>query len=155
MRAVGGAAARQQFGQQHRDGFQVVHLGLGEIARRAVLHHQHAERAAGPADRDGQQRGERLLAGFRAVGEGGMVLRVRHVHHRAGGGAQADDALTHAQPRTADGFLVQAFGCREFQDVARARDVDRAHFADQFGGDKLDQRGERRRAMRTQVAQAG
>ena len=70
----------------------------------AVLHREHAERAAGAADRDGEHRGERLLAGFRPIGEGGMVLRIGQVHHLRGGGAQPDDALADAQPGVADGL---------------------------------------------------
>ena len=81
LRAVGGAGRGQHLGQQHRHGLQFVHFLLGVAARIAVLHRDHAQSAAGAAHRHGEHGGERLLAGLRTVGEGGMVLRVRQVHH--------------------------------------------------------------------------
>ena len=118
--AVGGAGRRQDLGEQHRHGLQLVHLIVGVAARIAVLHRDHAQRPSGPPHRHGQHGGERFLAGLGAVGEGRVVLRIRQVHHLTGGGAQPDDALADAQPRAADGQRVEAFGGGQLQDLAWA-----------------------------------
>ena len=126
-----------------------------EVPGQPVLHHQHTEGAAGTAHRHGEQGGERILPGFRAVGEGRVVLRVRQVHHRRGGGAQADNPLTNPQPCTTNGTRVQPLGRRQFQNVAGALDVDGADLAHEFGRDQAHQLRQRRRGPGTQVAEAG
>ena len=80
-----------------------------------------------------------------------MVLRVGQVHHRAGGGAEADDALADTQPRAPHGVRIQPLGGRELQNVAGTLDVDGAYFADQFGRHKLNKRRQRGGAVGTQI----
>ena len=120
LSAIRGAGRRQDLGQQHRHGFEFVHLLVGVAARVAVLHRDDTQRAAGATHRHRQHGGERLLAGLRAVGEGRVVLRVRQVHHLRGGGAETDDALADAKPGAADGVRVEAFGGDQLEDFARA-----------------------------------
>ena len=155
LRAIGGAGRRQHLGQQHRHGLQLVDLFLGVAAGIAVLHHDHAQRPPGAPHRHGEHGGERFLAGLRAVGEGGMVLRIRQVHHLAGGGAQPDDALADAEPGAADGLRVEALGRDQLQDLAGARGVDRADLAHQLGRHQVDEFLQWRGAMRHRLAQSG
>ena len=85
--AVRRTAARQHLGQQHRNRLEVIDLGIGEIARRPVLHHQNAHGPSGTPHRHRQHRRERLLSGFRPVRERRVVLGVRQVHHVSGSSA--------------------------------------------------------------------
>ena len=148
--------AGQQLGQQHGHRFQLVDLLVGVVARRAVLHRQHAQRAAGAAHRHREHRGERLLAGLRPVGEGRVVLRVRQVHHlrrwRRTRPTMPSPTRSRVRPTA---LRLQPLGGGQLQDVARPQHVDRAHLADQLGGDQPHQLGQRRRAVGHQVRAAG
>ena len=96
--AVGGADRRQHLGQQHRHRLQLVHLLLRVAPRVAVLHRDHAQSSTGTPHRRCQHGRERFLVGFRSIGEGWMVLRVRQVHDLRRGGTKADNALANAKP---------------------------------------------------------
>ena len=129
-------ARGEQLGQQHRHRLEHVDLVVGIAPRQPVLHRQHAHRAAGSAQWQREQRGERVLAGLRAVGEGRMALRVRQVLHRGRRRRDADDALAHPQPRAPDRVRIEALCRGQFQRVAVAHRVDGAHLGRHLGGDQ-------------------
>jgi len=149
------AADGQHLGHQHGHRFQRLDLVGVVAARGAVLDGQHAQGLSGTADRHRQHGGKGLLAGFRAIGESGMVLRVRQVEHGVGRRRQADDALAHAQPGPPDGAVLQALAGGQLQHVARAHDIDRANLAHQLAGNEAHQLGQRQGATGQQVAQSG
>ncbi len=153
--AFGGTGGGQRFDQQHRHRFQRLDLVGLVAARRPVLHHQHTERAAGPAHRHRQQGGIWLLAGLRPVGEVWMVLRIRQVHRVRRRRHQADDALTHPQPGATDRLQAQSFGGGQLQHVAGLHGVDRAYLRHQLAGDQARNLGQRRGAAGHQATQTG
>ena len=63
-----------------------------------------------------------------------MRLRIGERECARLGSDMADQALTHPQPGLVDGFGIEAFGREEFEHVAGAADVDRAHLGDHVGG---------------------
>ena len=86
-------AGCNHLGEHHRRRLQRLFFFFGVGAPRAVLHDQHAERVAGAQDRHAEERVIDFFAGFRAVGEGRMRLRVRQVYRVGFAGDQADQAF--------------------------------------------------------------
>ncbi len=88
------------FGEHHRRRLQRFFFFFGVGAARAVLHDQHAERIAGAQDRHAEERVIDFFAGFRAVGEGRMGLRVREIDRVGFAGDQADQAFVRPSGRS-------------------------------------------------------
>ena len=82
-----------------------------------------------------------------------MVLRIGQVHHRSGGRAQTDDALANPEPGLANRLGIQPLRGGQFENIARALNVNRADLTDQLGGDKLNERGQRRGPVGAQIPQ--
>ena len=76
-----------------------------------------------------------LLARFRQIGEGRMLLRVGKVERPGAGGDRADEALAEAQQRQVDGAGVQAFGGVELEHAVGAQHIERAHLGHHVRGD--------------------
>ena len=131
-------AAGHQLGQHGGDGLEGLDLFVGVVARRAVLHHEHAEHAAAAQDRHAHQRMIDLLAGLRAVGEVGMGLRLGQRQRPRMGRDVADQALADAQPRLVHRLGLQALGGEQLQHLAGAHDVGRADLGHHVGGDDGD-----------------
>ena len=127
-----------QLGQHHGDGLQRLDLVLGVVARRAVLHHQHAEHPAAAQDRHAHQRVVDLLAGLRPIGEVGMALRVGERQRPGCGGDVADQALADPQPGAVHRLGLQALGGEQLEHLAGAHDVGRADLGHHVGGDDAD-----------------
>ena len=89
----GELARRDHLRHHHGGGLERLDLLLGVGAPRPVLHHQHAERVAGAQDRHPEEGAVDLLAGFRAVGEGGVRLRLGQVDGVRLAGDEADEAF--------------------------------------------------------------
>ena len=105
------------------------------VARRAVLHDQHAEHPAAAQDRHAHQRVIDLLAGLRPVGEIGVRLRIGKRQRPRGRGDDADQALADAQPGAMHRLGTQALGGEQLEHLAGAHDIGRAHLGDHLGGD--------------------
>ncbi len=128
-------ARGDHLGEHHRRGLQRLDLFLGIGAVRAVLHHEHAERVAGAQDRHAQEGVVDFFAGFRAVGEGRVALRVGEVQRGRFAGDKADEALMGAQDGQMDGVALQTFGGIEFEGVVDAQHIDRADLGHHVGRD--------------------
>ena len=76
-------AGRDHLGDHHRRRFQRLDLVLAIVALGAVLHDQHAERAAGAQHRHAEEGIVDLFARLRQVGEGRMRLGVRKIERPA------------------------------------------------------------------------
>ena len=79
-----------------------------------------------------------FLAGFRPEGEKGVVLRVGQVERPGVGGDIADQPLADAQAGLVHRRRLQSLGGEQFQDLAGALHVDRAHLGHHVGGDDDD-----------------
>ena len=108
-------AAGDYLGENHRCGFQRLHLFLRIGAMRLVLHHQYAQRAPGAQDRHAQEGVVDFLARLGEIAEGGVRLRVRQVKRLRLGRDQADQALADLQRRQMHGLALQALGGIELQ----------------------------------------
>jgi hypothetical protein len=128
-------AGGDHLGDDHRRGFQRLDLVLAIGAHRAVLHDEDAERAPGPQHRHAEEGMVDLLAGFRQVGEGRVLLRVRQVERPRAGRDGADEALAQPQLREVDRAGVEALGGVEFEHAVGAQHVERAHLGHHVGGD--------------------
>ncbi len=91
---------------------------------RPALQHRHAEEGA--VD---------LLAGFREIGEGRMLLRFGKVERPRAGRDRADQALAEPQLRKVDGAGVQALGGIEFEHRIGAQHIERADLGHHVLGD--------------------
>ena len=127
---------RDQLRQHHGDGLQRLDLFFVVVAARAVLHHQHAQHAAGAHDRHAGQRMVDLLARLRAVGELRMALRVGQRQRPVMGGDVADQALADPQARAVHGRGIEALGGEQFQHFAGPQQVDRADLGHHLVGDQ-------------------
>ena len=94
-RAVDQPRAGDHFRQHHRHGLQRLDLDVLVAARLGMLDGEHADRAFEPDDRHAGEAVEALLAGLRAVGEGGMLGGLGEVEDAALGGDRADQAFAH------------------------------------------------------------
>ncbi len=122
--------------QHHGGGLQRFLFLFGIGAPRAVLHHQHAERVAGAQDRHAEEGVIDLFAGFRPVGEGRVLVRLRQID---GGGLarhQADQAFVDVHHGQVDGLPVQTFGGIELEGVVYAQHVNRTDLRHHVGGDQ-------------------
>ena len=127
---------RDQLRQHHGDGLQRLDLFFVVVAARAVLHHQHAQHAAGPHDRHAGQRMVDLLARLRSVGVLWMALRVGQRQRPVMGGDVADQALADPQARAVHGRGIEALGGEQFEHFAGAQQVDRADLGNHLVGDQ-------------------
>jgi hypothetical protein len=132
----GKLAGRDHLRQHHGGGLQRLDLFLDIGPLGAVLHDKHAERVAGAQDRHAEERVVGLFAGLRAVGEGGMVLRVGQIQRRRLAGDQADQALMRAQHGAVHRVAVQTFGGIEFERVVDAQHVAGADLGHHVGRDQ-------------------
>ena len=76
LRQRGQFAGGDHLRQHHGGGLQRLDLFLDIGALGTVLYHQHAERVAGAQDRHAEEGVVDFFAGFGAVREGGVALRV-------------------------------------------------------------------------------
>ncbi len=130
---------RHDLRQDHGDGGERLFFLLVVVARGAVLHREHAEHPFAAHDRHGEERMERIFAGFRPVGETRMLGRVGEIQRRRRAGDQADKALALLQPRAVNRLAVQALGREELQLAACPAQIDRADFRDHVGRDDRNQ----------------
>ncbi len=136
-RGEGGQFARRDHLRQHHGGgLERFDLLLGIGAPRAVLHHQHAQRVAGPQDRHAQEGVVDLFAGLRPIGEGRMGLGVGQVDGVRFAGDQADQAFVRAQHGLVDRLPVEAFGRVELERGVDAQHVDGANLRHHVGSDQ-------------------
>ena len=131
-------ARGDHLGEHHRGGLQRLDFLLDIGAVGAVLHHQHAERVAGAQDRHAEEGVVDFFAGFRAVRERRMRLRVGQVQRRRFAGDEADEAFMRVQHGLVDGLAVEALGGVEFERAVVAQHVHRADFRHHVGGDDHD-----------------
>ena len=131
-------ARRDHLRHQHGGGLEGLDLLLGIKPPRLVLHHQHAERVAGPQDRHAEEGQVDLFPGLGLVGEGGMVLGVGQRQGLGRGGDEADEALALPHGRLVDGFPVQPLGGVELEAAVRVEHIDRAHLGHHVEGDLDD-----------------
>ena len=103
-------AGGDHLGDDHRGRFERLDLVVAIVALGAVLHDEHAERASCPQHRNAEEGGVDLLARFRQVGEGRVLLRVGQVERPRAGGDRADQAL--AELATAPGGPSPGSGLR-------------------------------------------
>ncbi len=136
LRQRGELAGGDQLRQHHRGGLQRLELFLDIIALGAVLHHQHAERVAGPQDRHAEEGVVNLFAGLGAEREGGVALRVAQIERCRLAGDEADQALMGAEHGVVHRLAVEAFGGVELERVVDAQHIDRAHLGHHVGGDQ-------------------
>ena len=129
-------AGGDHFRQHHGGGLQRLDLFLDIGALGAVLHHQHAERIAGPQDRHAEERMVDFFAGFRPERERRVALRVREVERARLAGDQADEALMRVQHRSVHRVAVQTFGGVEFERVIDAQHVTGADLGHHVGRDQ-------------------
>ena len=122
--------------QDHGDGLQRLDLFLVVLTAGAVLHHQHAEHAAGAHDRHAGERVIDLLARLRTVGELRMALRVVERQRPGVRGDVADQALADPQARAMHGRGIEALGGEQLEHLAGAQQVDRAHLGHHLVGDQ-------------------
>ncbi len=132
----GELARGDHLGEHHRGGLQRLFFFLRIGAPRPVLHHQHAERVAGPQDRHAQERVIVFLAGLRPVGEGRVVLGLREVDRVRLAGDEADEALVLAQHGLVHRLLLEALGGVKLERAVHAQHVDRADLRHHVGGDQ-------------------
>jgi hypothetical protein len=122
----------------HRGGLQRLFLFLGIGPPRPVLHHQHAERVAGPQDRHAEERVIDLFAGFRPEREGRVGLRLGQVDRIGFAGDEADQALVLAQHGLVDRLVLEAFGGVQLERAVDAQHVDGADLRHHVGGNQHD-----------------
>ena len=84
-----------------------------------------------------------FLAGLGAVGELRMMLRVVQRQRPAVGRDVADQTLADPQARRVDSRGVQALGCEQLKDFARAQQVDRADLGHHLVGDQTNDLAQR------------
>ena len=128
-------AVGDQLGQHHGDGLQRFGFFVVVLAARAVLDGQDAHHPAGMQDRHAEKRMKRFFAGFRPVGEMRMALRIREAERPRMGRDVADQAFADPEAGAMHGRGIEALRGEEFEPLARAQHVDRAHFCDQVAGD--------------------
>ena len=129
-------AGRDHFRQHHGDGLQRLDLFLVVLATRAVLHHQHAQHAAGAQDRDAGKRVIDLFAGFRPVGELWVGLRVGEGQRPTMGGNVTDQTFAHPEARAMHGRRIKTLGGEQLQHLAGAQQVDGADFGHHLVGNQ-------------------
>jgi len=122
----------------HGGGLQRLLFLFGIGAARPVLHHQHAERVAGPQDRHAQERVVGLFAGLRPVGEGRMAVGLRQVDRVGLARDQADQALVLAQHGKVDRLVLEAFRGVQLERAVDAQHVDGADLRHHVGGNQHD-----------------
>ena len=134
-RQPGKVAGGDHLGEHHGGGFQRLDLVVAVLPLGAVLHDQDAERAAGAQHRHAEEGAVDLLAGFRQVGEGRMLLGVRQVERARAGGDGADETLAEPQLRKMDRSGVQTLGSVELEHGVGAQHIERAHLGHHVLGD--------------------
>ena len=119
-------AGSDHFGDHHRRCFHRLDLVVAIVPLGAVLHDQHAERAAGPQHRHAEEGVVALFAGLRQVGECRVLLRVRQIERPRAGCDRADQALPELAAGPGARTRVQAFGSIEFEHAIGAQHIERA-----------------------------
>ena len=122
----------------HRHGLEDLDLVLAEMAPIDVLDDQDAADDAAPQDRHTQQRPERLLPGFRPIGETRVGGGIRCGKRAGVGGDAADQALAEAQPGLMHGGRVEAHGAEQLQHLACPDDVAGADLRPHLDRDQAD-----------------
>ena len=86
-------------------------------------------------DRHAHQRMVDLLAGFRAIGEIGVGLRIGQRQRARGGGDPPDETLADPQAGAMHRLGAQPLGREQFEHLAGPHHIGRADLGDHFGGD--------------------
>ena len=113
-------------------------LVLGILPPRPVLHDEDAEHALAAQDRHAHQRMVDLLAGFRAIGEIGVGLRIGQRQRARGGRDPPDETLADPEAGAMHRLGAQPLGREQFEHLAGAHHIGRADLGDHFGGDDAD-----------------
>ena len=128
-------AGGDHLGDHHRRRFERLDLVVAIVPLGAVLHDQHAERAAGAQHRHAEEGVVDLLAGLRQVGEGRMLLRVRQVERPGARRDRADQALPELQLGQVHRAGIEAFGRVELEHGIGAQHIERADLGHHVLGD--------------------
>ena len=131
-------AGSDHLGDHHGDRLECLRLLLRVGAARPVLHHQHAERVAGPQDRHAEERVINLFSGLRPVGERGVLVRLRQVDRVGFASDQADQPFVGTEHRDVDGFRLEALAGVQLEAAVDAQHVDGTHLRHHVGGDQHD-----------------
>ena len=131
-------AAGDQLGDDHRDRLQGLDLVLGVLPPRPVLHDEDPEHALAAQHRHAHQRMVDLLAGFGAIGEIGVGLRIGQRQRARGGRDPPDETLADPQPGAMHRLGAQPLGREQFEHLAGPHHIGRADLGDHFGGDDAD-----------------
>ena len=131
-------ARGDHFGQQHGRGLQRLDFLFRIGPAGAVLHDKDAERIAATQYRDAKEGLIDFLAGFRAIGKGGVGLGVGQCQRLRLFRDQADQTFAGGQGREMDRFAIQALGGVELQLAVGAQDIDGANLGHHIGGDMDD-----------------
>ena len=131
-------AARRELCDNHRDRLQHLDFVFGVMARRPVLHDEHAQDAIATQDRRAHQRMIDFLAGLRAIREIGMCLRVGQRERTGACGDLPDETLADPQPCAMHRFGPQSFGREQFEDLAGTHHIGRTDLGNHLGGNDAD-----------------
>ena len=131
-------AAGDQLRDDHRDRLQGLDLVLGILPPRPVLYDEDPEHALAAQHRHAHQRMVDLLAGFGAIGEIGVGLRVGQRQRARGGGDPPDETLADPEPGAMHRLGAQPLGREQFEHLAGPHHIGRADLGDHFGGDDAD-----------------
>src|SRR5207244_948826 len=87
-------------------------------------------------DRHAEEGVINFFAGFCAVGEGRVRLRLREVDRVGFAGDEADEAFVGGQHGVVHGLRIQAFGGVKLEAAVDAQHIDRADLRYHVGGDQ-------------------
>ncbi len=124
--------------EQHGGRLEDLDLLVDVDPSRLVLHHEHAERVAAAQHRNAEEGRVDLLPGFRAVGEGGMLLRIGEREAFGRLRDEPDQTFVRAHRRQMHGLPVQALRGVEFETAVPTQHVNGANLRDHVGSDVDD-----------------
>mmetsp|Transcript_23169 Transcript_23169/g.39621 ORF Transcript_23169/g.39621 Transcript_23169/m.39621 type:complete len:390 (-) Transcript_23169:3225-4394(-) len=131
------SAQFSHFGQNHGDHFKGIDLVRRKLAGLFGLHHQHTQGFPQTQDRHAHETGKNLFARFRHKAKAAFLRRVGGVDDPAAAGHLAHQPLAQTHPRLVDGLRVQPLGGAQFQRFFVPKQVDRADFAADAGGNQM------------------
>ncbi len=130
--------ARGEFGDDHCDGLKHFDLVVCITPQRLVLDDEHAENPVAAQNGHSHQRAKGLLPRLRSISEIRMRLGVGQGERPCGRRDRPNETFANAQPRAVNRFRAQPLGGKQFEDLARPHDIDRADFGHHLHGDDLN-----------------